>query len=390
MFEIVEVNTLTDLEPFRKDWDRLLAITAGANYFQSLSWLEVYWKHFQEQQYLRVIIVRDAGEVTGIVPLCVRRIKTKIGSCSILTYPFDDWGSFYGPVSANPEQTLQAALEYIQSSPRDWDLIDLRCVDSDGYDGGATEQALESTGLSFKKFEWDQTAYVDLNQDWDVYLKERSGKARQTYLRAEKRVAKEGEIEFTRYRPKGEQAGDCDPRWDLYEICEEIARKSWQGSSTTGTTLSHEKVADYFRDAHESATRFGAMDLNLLYLSGTPAAFNYNYVYQGRIFSLRMGFDPEVSNKGLGRLLMGRMIRNSMETGDQLLDIGPGSLDAKKYWYTSVETSYRYVHYSQVSKMAKVLQASSRIAEWCRDRFTSSSAEETQDSTQHEPAASHH
>ena len=388
--DIIEVNEIKDLQPFRKDWNRLLSVTPGGSFFQSLDWLEVYWQHFHEKQYLRVFVVRDANEVTGIVPLCVRRIKTKLGSCSILTYPFDDWGSFYGPVSADPETTLKVSLDLIQTSQQDWDLIDLRCVDADGFDDRATERALELAGCSFKKFDWDQTAYVDLNQDWDSYLAGRSGKARQTYLRAEKRVAKEGEIEFTRYRPRGEQFGESDPRWDLYDICETIAQKSWQGSSTTGTTLSHEKVAQYFRDTHESAARVGAVDLNLLYLSGEPAAFNYNYVFQGRVYSLRMGFDPGISNKGLGRLLMGRMIRNSMETGDQLLDIGPGSLDAKKYWYTSVETSYRYVHYSPVSKMAKALQVSSRIANWYRDRFMHDLENEEQDSKNSQLSGSQH
>jgi len=371
--DITEVNEIKDLEPFRNDWNRLLAVTPGGSFFQSLEWLEVYWQHFSEKQYLRVFVVRDANVVTGIVSLCVRRIKTKLGSCSILTYPFDDWGSFYGPVSADPETTLNGVMNFIQESQRDWDLIDLRCVDADGFDAGATERALGSAHLSFKKFDWDQTAHVDLNQDWNTYLACRSGKARQTYFRAEKRVAKEGKIEYLRYRPRGEAYGEADPRWDLYEQCLQIAGKSWQGSSTTGTTLSHEKVSQYFRDTHERATRFGAVDLNLLYLSGKPAAFNYNYVYQGRVYSLRMGFDLEISNKGLGRLLMGRMIQNSMETGDQLLDIGPGSLDAKKNWYTSVETSYRYVHYSPASKMAKALLMSSRIVDWYRDRITSHS-----------------
>lgn len=376
---VIELNEIEGLKDYHADWNRLLAVTPGGNFFQSLDWLQVYWQHFNEKQYLRVLVIRDADEVTGIVPLCIQSLKTKFGSCRILTYPFDDWGSFYGPVSANPEATLTTAMNFIQQSQRDWDLIDLRCVDFDGFDDGATERSLEAANLSFKKTSWNQTAYVDLNQNWDDYLAGRSGKARQTYLRSERRVEKEGEIEFMRYRPRGESFGESDPRWDLYEICEQIARNSWQGESTTGTTLSHENVAQFFRDTHESAVRFGAVDLNLLYVSGKPAAFNYNYAYQGLVYSLRMGFDPSISNKGLGRLLMGRMLRNSMEQGDRIYDIGPGSLDAKKYWYTSIENSYRYVHYSPVSKIAKVLQLSNRVANWYRDRFLNDVVSEKQD-----------
>lgn len=371
MWHVLELNEIGDVTDFREDWNRLLAVTPGGNFFQSLNWLQVYWQHFRDKQWLRVLIVRDGDRVTGIVPLCIQKLKTKFGSCRVLTYPFDDWGSFYGPISADPEKTLTAALNYIkESSQQNWDLIDLRNVDVDGFDGGVTERAFEAANMTFKKSGWNQTAYVDLDQQWDDYLAARSGKARQTYLRSERRVKDQGEIEYLRYRPRGEGFDETDPRWDLYDLCEEIARKSWQGASTTGTTLSHEKVAQYFRDTHESAVRFGAMDLNMLFVGGQPAAFNYNYVYQGLVYSLRMGFDPGVSNKGLGRLLMGRMLRDSMERGDRIYDIGPGSLDAKKYWYTSVESSYRYTHYSTVSKMAKVLQLSNRIANWYRDRFS--------------------
>lgn len=380
MSSVIELNEIDGLKDYQADWNRLLAVTPGGNFFQSLDWLQVYWQHFHADQRLRVLIVREADEVTGIVPLCIRSIDTKFGSCLILTYPFDDWGSFYGPVSADPETTLVTAMNFIKQSQQDWDLIDLRCVDTDGFDGGATEKSLENVKLPYKKTEWNQSAYVNLDQNWDDYLASRSGKARQTYLRSERRIKDEGEIEFLRYRPRGEQYGESDPRWDLYEICEEIARKSWQGDSTTGTTLSHENVAQYFRDTHASAARFGAVDLNVLFLSGQPAAFNYNYVYQGLLYSLRMGFDTSISNKGLGRLLMGRMLRNSMERGDLIYDIGPGSLDAKKYWYTSVENSYRYVHYSPVSGMAKILQLSSQIKNWYQDRFSDRAKSEKQDS----------
>ncbi|MCA9022040.1 MAG: GNAT family N-acetyltransferase, partial [Planctomycetaceae bacterium] len=355
MSDVIELNEIEALADYRADWQRLLKVTPGGTFFRSLEWLQVYWNHFAEDQRLRVLIVVDGGEVTGIVPLCVRRIKSKYGLCRILTFPFDDWGSFYGPVSASQKTTLCAAFNYILHSRRDWDLIDLRCVDSAGFDGGETEQALNSEKISFETLLWCQTAYVDLKQDWDQYLCSRSSRARKTYLCSEKRVQQEGEVKYLRYRPAGAENGESDPRWDLYDQCEEIARQSWQGRSTTGTTLSHASVAPFFRDAHERAAQAGTVDLNMLYVAGRPAAFNYNYVHEGLVYSLRMGFDPRVSIKGAGCVLMGRMIRDSMQRGDRILDIGPGSLAAKKNWYTSVENSYRYVHYSATSVTAKLM-----------------------------------
>lgn len=370
MSDVIELNEMDALTAYRSDWQRLLKVTPGGTFFRSLEWLQVYWKHFAEDQTLRVLVVRDGEQVTGIVPLCVRRIKSKFGLCRILTFPFDDWGSFYGPVSADLTKTLCTALDYIQHSRRDWDLLDLRCVDSTGFECGATEQALKSMNVSFETLMWCQTAYVDLKQNWEQYLGSRSTRARKTYLCSEKRVQQEGNVKYLRYRPAGAAAGESDPRWDLYDQCEEIARQSWQGRSTTGTTLSHASVAPFIRDVHERAVQAGAVDLNMLFVAGRPAAFNYNYVYNGLVYSLRMGFDPGVSVKGAGCVLMGRMIQDSMLRGDRILDIGPGSLKAKQNWYTSVENSYRYVHYSATSVTAKLMQLSHQFADWYRDRFS--------------------
>ena len=190
-------------------------------------------------------------------------------------------------------------------------------------------------------------------------------------------ICAEGDIEHVRYRPDGEQAGDADPRWDLYDTCVEIAENSWQGSSTDGTTLSHVEVRDFLRDCHATAARAGSLDLNLIYINGQPAAFAYNYCYHGWVHSLRLGFDSEVSNKGVGRLLMGRMIRDSIERGDRQIDLGIGTLDCKQYWLTSLANSYRYVYYSPSSAKARLLQLSNRVSRWFENRFDSGDSEET-------------
>ncbi|QDT19571.1 GNAT family N-acetyltransferase [Gimesia chilikensis] len=374
MSDVIELNEIDALLDYHQDWTRLLSVTPGGSFYRSLEWLRDYWTHFAEDQKLRVLVIRDDGEVTGIVPLCIRRIKSKFGTCRIVTYPFDDWGSIYGPSTACPEQTLTTALKYLLESRRDWDMIDLRCVDSDSFDRGATERALATNGLVFEKFLWNQTMFIDLNQSWDDYLKSRPKKARQTYLRAERKVPEDGEIEFFRYRPGGEARGEADPRWDLYEQCEQIALKSWQGSSTSGTTITHEKVSQFFRDSYASAIRAGAADLNLIYLSGKPAAFCYNYHLNGYLDGIRMGYDSELSSNGLGRLLIGRLLHDSMDRGDQVMDMGYGAVGAKKYWYTSMDNVYRYVYYSPTSPIANVLKLSHQVAGWFRDRFSSGEA----------------
>jgi CelD/BcsL family acetyltransferase involved in cellulose biosynthesis len=366
MIRVIEINDPAELAGYRLLWNSLLTKTRGATFFQTLDWLETYWRHFGAEQRLRALVVRTSDEVLGIVPLVVRTETSRLGSLRVLTYPLHDWGMFYGPIGPQPTATLTAALRYLKSRPRDWDLFDLRWVDRDGVDHGRTVNSLRTTGWQAREQVGAEGAVVDLSGGWQAYWSARGHHWRNNVGRCEKKLAAEGEVRFVRYRPQGAAYGDTDPRWDLYEACEAIAATSWQGSSKNGTTLSHESVQDYLRDAHEQAVRAGGVDLNLLFLAGRPAAFIYNYHYQGHLYGLRMGFDASVTKAGSGTALMRRVIEDSFARGDHAFDLGPGSLKCKQPWQTSSARNYRYTHFA-VAARPQVLRLKRVMSEWLID-----------------------
>jgi hypothetical protein len=163
-------------------------------------------------------------------------------------------------------------------------------------------------------------------------------------------------VEYLRYRPEGQSTGDEDPRWDLYDECVTIAARSWQGSSATGTTLSHASVCEFLRDAHAAAAALGAVDVNLLRINERPVAFVYNYHFDGRLFGLRMGYDPEFSRFGPGTVLVRRLIEDSCRRGDESWDMGCGYPDVKRPWATHIRRSYRFTAFAANSPAAQLLR----------------------------------
>src|SRR5487761_702804 len=264
---VTEITDPAELSSYRLLWKSLLAKTPGATFFQSLDWLEPDLRHHRQHQKLRVLVVRAGDEAVGIVPLVVRTQRTRLGPAQVLTYPLDHWGVFYGPIGPQPAATLTAALQYLRSRPRDWQMLALRWVHRDGSDRGRTRRAMRFVG-------WRPLEEIDQRG------------------------------------PAG------DPRWDLIEACLQVARKSWQAGVDKGTTLSHGSVESYLRDGREAAARAGGLDLNLLLLDGRPAAFAYNYHYRGHTYGLRMGYDATVSRDGAGTVLMRRMLADGFERGD--------------------------------------------------------------------------
>jgi CelD/BcsL family acetyltransferase involved in cellulose biosynthesis len=364
VIHVEEINDIHELASYRLCWNLLLPQTRQATFFQSLDWLEVYWKHYGGGQRLRALVVCCDGRPVGILPLVVRTERTRLGPLRVLTYPLHDWGTFYAPIGPNPTATLTAGLRHICQTPRDWDLLELRWIDRDGCDHGRTEAAMRRAGFRPRRQPWAQAPVVDMQGTWEQYWGSRTRKWRQSVRNCRRRILGHGKVGFLRYRPRGEASGQGDARWDLYEQCLRIAQRSWQGSSSNGTTLCHASVRDYLRDTHAAAARAGSLDLALLLLDGQPIAFAYHYHYRGRVYGLRKGFDPTFSALRPGTVLQQMVLEDSFRRGDCFYDMGVGSLEVKRHWQTSIATSYRYTHFPITVARAQLL----RMKRWLQEQ----------------------
>ncbi len=206
MNAVREFNDLADLRGYRHVWNDLLGRTPGASFFQSLDWLETYWAHFAADQRLRVLLVGSPERWIGILPLVIRKRHRKgLGSLRILTYPLDDWGSFYGPIGTNKSATLLLALDHVRRTERAWDLIELPWVDALGDDAGDTQWALDRAGFHAIAERWQTSAIVDLAayHHWEAYWASRTARWRNNVRRSAKKLAQHGEVSYFRYRPAG-------------------------------------------------------------------------------------------------------------------------------------------------------------------------------------------
>ena len=372
-----EIGDIAELADCKLLWNALLARTAGANFFQSLEWLTVFCRHYGRDMRLRVLLVSAGGETIGILPLVETTERTRLGPLRVLTYPLHDWGTFYGPLGDRPTATLLLGLRHIARTRRDWDLLELRWV-PDGIDRGRTATALAGVEMPAQRSSWETAAVIDARQGWTAYLHSRDGRWRRKLRNNERRLLARGGIDYLRCRPAGTAAGDGDPRWDLYDACERIAERSWQARSPDGTTLSHPSVRPFLRDVHQAASAAGAADINLLYLAGEPAAFVYGYCCHGNVFTLRTGYNAAIEDGGPGSILLGRAIEDSCRRGDQSIDMGSGSLEYKRFWCTSIETTSRYTHYPPTVLRAQAIRWKRALQQrWQRAPFNFGSLEST-------------
>ena len=344
MINVQEVNHIQELADIRADWRSLLLKTPGAGFFQTFEWLEVWWKFHHQGKKLRALLIFADGDLVGLVPFIIYDQPTRVGKLRFLSFPQAGWGSFFGPIGPITDDQYSAAFEHIRKTKRDWDVIEPRWVDTDGVDRGLTAKAMSKCGLKAYAFVQDRTSIVTFNQTWDEYRQGKTSKNRNNFKRAEKRLHNAGRVEYVRYRPAPGEADGDNCRMDLYDAALTVAGRSWQAHSADGTTLTHDSVAPFLRAAYKTAARNGNLDLNLLYLDGTPIAFALNFIYKGSLQGIRIGYDQGKAPSGTGNTLHLLMIENSFQLGDRVYDMGPGSVDIKKVLRTEIRNIYRYSH----------------------------------------------
>jgi CelD/BcsL family acetyltransferase involved in cellulose biosynthesis len=365
MVQVVEVNDIDELSKYRLLWNSLFSATPNATFFLTLDWLETYWRHFGHDQKLRVLIASAAGQPLGILPLCVRREKFRLTSPRVLTYPLQNWGTWYGPIGPNPAATMLAATQHLRRTPRDWDMLELRWVPDEKTQAGKTARALRANCLFSNKDQYQTTSILELPANWNSFTASKSRSLRSQFRRQLRHAFAEQKAEYVRYRPAPKSEGGGDPRWDLYAMCEQIAAASWQGSVTNGNTLTHEQVRDFYRDAHAAAARLGMVDINLLLVEDRPAAFLYDYFYDRRIFSLRMGYDPSFGDHGFGSALLLKTIEDSIARGDRTIDFGPGDREHKRRLRSRTESTYRLTYTPIDSWRSQAV----RLTRWAKNRW---------------------
>jgi CelD/BcsL family acetyltransferase involved in cellulose biosynthesis len=223
--------------------------------------------------------------------------------------------------------------------------------------------ASRSAGLHFQQKLWSRTAQIDLSRGWEDYWHSRSSKWRNNQRRSDKQLAQLGPTRVVHFRP---EPGAVDPRWDLYDLCEQVAIASWQGDCPSGNTLSHPAVRSFLRDVHLAAVHRGCLHLSLLFVGERPAAFTYNYVKHGITFGLRMGYDAQFHEAGPGSVLLRETIRECCARGDKAFDLGESPSPYKRFLASRYVESFRFCHYSASSPIANAM----RLKGWLTSQST--------------------
>jgi CelD/BcsL family acetyltransferase involved in cellulose biosynthesis len=67
------LESISDLDALRDEWDRLLERAREASPFLSWDWQQGWWRYYGSDQALRLCVARRGGRLVGLLPLYRQR-----------------------------------------------------------------------------------------------------------------------------------------------------------------------------------------------------------------------------------------------------------------------------------------------------------------------------
>ncbi|MCG6156274.1 GNAT family N-acetyltransferase [Rubinisphaera margarita] len=332
MFQVFEINSIAELQPYRLVWQELWMRGRQQRFQMTLDWLEAYWQARSDDRELKVLFAVLGNKVIGILPLVVKQSATRLGPVRVLTYPLDNLGNWYGPIGPNSAATLAACLRYLSGNRQGWDLLDLPYIDRDRVDLARTATSMRNIGWKPVERAWNQVAGIEFEGTWEEFLGRKRSEVREAVDAADADCRDRGLLRFEHARSDADDPTSQENTERLLQRCLKLA---------------DEDSRDVLHSTSLQAAERDCLDVGVLTLDGQPVAGAVSLMHRDglEVVSLFAEDIAGIPRHSLLSVLMQHLLKASCGLGDSAVEIRMVDRDveqAAKLWSNHQLRSYRY------------------------------------------------
>lgn len=310
-------------------WERSYARQPTVRAEGIATWLE----HFADGREFTAVCLSDGDRLVAALPLVRDRLR---GMVPVYRLPVNCWanaGDYLVARDVEIGPTVVALVEALQELP--FAVLSFEEITLGAPQWKEFQHAVLNSGGRSHLAEQSPVGVIDILGRWDDYEKSWSGNHRGAVKRSLRKLEKLGELRLERH-----QAND-DELERLLRVAFEIENRSWKGAEGT-SVLQTPGMLQYMLGEARAAAGSGHADVWFLYFDDTPIAFEYCHFAKGTCFSHKIGYDPEFSKYGPGRLLRYLQLQEYHADEDcRLFDMLGTLCNSKAKWATrSYETGH--------------------------------------------------
>jgi CelD/BcsL family acetyltransferase involved in cellulose biosynthesis len=329
----MQIEIITDhagFEALREPWTQLQDRVAETSVFMTWEWQYIWWKHYGDGQELRLIVVRHAGIVTGILPLylqnrrVMRLVPVKIlrnvgtGGDTAPDYldPLIDPTHAQEIADGLAQKILDGTLAYDQLTLADFNPASAFAQALRKRIGPKDAARCESVSA--------RISFANLPDSWTAYLETLSSDRRNVVRRFRRKLEALPAARFFTWQ----DAATLDTGIDRLI---ELHLKRWTDRSDSHA-FSSKAYVGFHREVMHACLEKGWLRLFCIEAEGQIMAMLYCYRYRDRMYYFQGGFDPDMSKLRPGLVLMGHAIEQAILEGARVYDMLRGEYEFKTQW----------------------------------------------------------
>jgi CelD/BcsL family acetyltransferase involved in cellulose biosynthesis len=275
-------------------------------------WLTSWWSSFGDGDEPLVVMMDDAGEPIGVVPLKKRGSTAALmGSPDVCDY-LD-----IITVPGHRRQVTRLLFEYLGKV--NIKRLVLNGVREEAAIWTSVMPYARETGWEVSCEKEAVTFEMDLPETWEAFLSRLDGKQRHELRRKLRRLHEAGAVQFRMTDTSHGTGGELDHFLDLFKA----SRTDKQAFMTT-------QMAGFFKSLAAAFSDHGLLRLGVLELSGSAVAQVMCFDYHSTRYLYNSGYDPRFRRLSVGLISKILSIRDAVEKGLSRYDFLKGAEVYKK------------------------------------------------------------
>jgi CelD/BcsL family acetyltransferase involved in cellulose biosynthesis len=316
------IRSFEAAEAIAPEWDALVERLGGSLYM-TFDWCRVWWRHYGAGRELRLMAVRDGGELAGLLPFFVERLGLRFGRARVAKVV----GSDHTNVMVDPPVDPRLAASAWKSAVE-------RLVVQDGCDlvhvgpiSGQSAQLGALRGLPglLRDRETGSHTVFEMPDGFDAYLGSLSKNQRSNYRRNVNKLGKAFDFQV-------DVLGDGAALEREFGAFAEMHQAQWKAAGNLGHFGDWPKSLEYNRDLVRTLAESGRVRLMRMLADGRVVSYYFSFELDGtwywRLPARLVG--EEWDRFALGRVGLLKMLEVAAAEGATAIEAGTGRYEYKE------------------------------------------------------------
>jgi len=310
-----------------EDWADFISHCEADHPFNTHRWLSVWWQCFGQGADPELLVVRDGARLVCCLPMITADAAT-YGMSMRRRALWVNGHSFRSGVLCDSRHVacLQEAVDALMQI-NDWDVFDLQFLPKHYGVHGALKELLVRSRVKFTVTPHMDSPRLAIEGDWSSYFAGLSRSRRESVRRKVRKLIEREGATVTII------PGTADELGARLEDCWEVSRKTWKHAAGSSIAADSARVDFYTQIAMDPSNW---IVLSLVDLDGRTIAFEYDLLYKGVLYNLKLGFDEDFKQLSPGYVLRVKLLQWAFENNVKVYDYMGFGQDYKNQFSDSV------------------------------------------------------